>query len=144
MSCVTTVTFSVLINDHLYGIITPSRGIRQGDPLSPFLFVLCTEGLSNLINQAELNGAITGLQFSSQGPAIHHLFFADDSLFVCKAELEEIKTLFGILWTYGEATGQIVNISKSSLTFGTHVDDIMKESIKAITGIENEGVLDLT
>ena len=58
--CVKLVTYSVLVNGEPCGMIHPTRGIRQGDPLSPFLFLLCTEGLNRLIKQADLNGDIHG------------------------------------------------------------------------------------
>ena len=60
MLCVKTVTYAVLVNGELCGMIHPTRGIRQGDPISPFLFLLCTEGLNGLIKKAERNGDING------------------------------------------------------------------------------------
>lgn len=86
-----------------------------------------------------LKESITGLQFSQQGPTIHHLLFADDSLFVCKATKEEVTALQLILKSYGVATGQSINLNKSSLTFGNLVEDDIKGELKEITGIFSEG-----
>ena len=61
MECVTTVSYSYLINGAPYGSVSPKRGLRQGDPLSPFLFILCTEVLISHIQQAELSKSITGI-----------------------------------------------------------------------------------
>ena len=61
MSCVTSPSFLVLINGNPYGLIHPSRGIRQGDPLSSYLFLLCTEGFTSLLQKAELEGIIHGV-----------------------------------------------------------------------------------
>lgn len=139
MCCVSTITFSVLINDQPFLLIRPSRGLKQGDPLSHFLFVLCTEGLSRLLSLAALNGSISRMQFYPRGPAMHHLFFANDNLFVYKDLVDEVLQLQVILKTYGEATGQIININKSSISFGNLVEDEIKLKIKDITGIYNEG-----
>ena len=61
MQCVSTVTYSILLNGEPKGFIRPSRGLRQGDPLSPFLFLFCAEGLNALLNKAADNGEMRGL-----------------------------------------------------------------------------------
>ena len=97
MSCITTVTYSFNINGDHKGFVTPQRGIRQGDLLSPYLFLLCSEGLSNLLKKAEGEKKITGMKISRRGPSITHLFFADDSLIFCKAESNQVKELMHLL-----------------------------------------------
>ena len=79
MRCMSTVSYAININGRPRGRIVPSRGIRQGDPLSPYLFLLCA-GLSALIKSLVESGSLEGLVVSRGGPKLSHLFFADDSL----------------------------------------------------------------
>ena len=77
---ITTVSYSILINGEPTSVIVPTRGIRRGDPLSPFLFLLCTEGLNGLIPQVANRGDIKGYALSRNSKRLTHLLFADDSL----------------------------------------------------------------
>lgn len=82
-SCISSVSYQVMLNGEPKGSISPSRGIRQGDPLSPFLFIILTESLISQLQGAEREGRITGLKIARGSPPISHLLFADDSLFFC-------------------------------------------------------------
>lgn len=73
MHCITTVKYHICLNGELFGPITPGRGLRQGDPLSPYLFILCSEGLSALLRRAERNSLIHGLRICRQAPPVTHL-----------------------------------------------------------------------
>lgn len=93
MQCVTSMTYAIKINGVPKGNIIPLRGIRQCDPLSPHLFLLCAEGLSALIKDTVDNGQMEGLAVCCSGPKLSYLFFANDSLIFCKASIEECDTL---------------------------------------------------
>jgi len=77
VTCVRTVTYSTLINGQPNGRIVLSHGIRQGDPLSPYFFIICAEAISSMLQYSVRNGDITGVPISRGGTCIHHLFFAE-------------------------------------------------------------------
>ena len=139
MTCVSTVSFSALINGSPTGNITPQRGIRQGDPLSPYLFIICSEVLSHLLLRATAETKLKGMKISTYGPTINHLLFADDALFFCHAHPRSCKTIQRILEMYEKASGQAVNLSKSAITFGSRVSDTMKTRLRTILNIHNDG-----
>jgi hypothetical protein len=117
LKCVSSVRFSVRVNGELLPFFTPSRGLRQGDPISPYLFLLCGEGFSALLNH--FGGALVdrGIRVSFQAPWINHLLFADDSLIFMSAKVQSGDRLNNILRIYGECSGQCVNREKSSIFF---------------------------
>ena len=123
MQCVTTVTYSVRINGKPKGHIIPTRGIRQGNPLSPYLFLLCAEGLSSHIKKVVDDGVMEGLVICPGGPRLSHLFFVDNSLIFCKASIEECNSLQRILTVYEEASRQQLNHTKTSLFFSSNTPD---------------------
>ncbi|GLT71413.1 hypothetical protein SLA2020_434330 [Shorea laevis] len=126
MTCVRSVSYSVLINGSPQGHITPTRGLRQGDPLSPYLFLICAEGLSSLISEAERVGSITGLSVARGGPSLSHLFFADDSLLFCRANFAEWCAIHEILESYEQASGQKINKDKTSIFFSHNTGLVSK------------------
>lgn len=73
MHCVRSVSYTVLLNGQSHGYITPTREIRQGDPLSPFLFILYAKTLVHIMNKAEKDGKITGMRLAKKCPSVQHL-----------------------------------------------------------------------
>ena len=135
MICVTTVSYSILINGEPNGMITPSRGIRQRDPLSPFLFLLCTEGLHGLISQAASRGDIKGYALCRNSPKLTHLLFADDSLLFCRATEQECQKILDILEVYGGCSGQHINRNKTTLFFSKNTSEAKRDHIKQALGV---------
>ena len=80
MATIKSVSYSILINGVPRGFIKPRGEICQGRPLSPYLFLLCSEGLNGLLKKAVAAGDLRGFSLCKNGPQISHLFFADDSL----------------------------------------------------------------
>ena len=130
MGCVTSTSFSILVNGQPTERFVPSRGLRQGDPLSPFLFIICAEGLSSLLRDAEAKKEIHGLKIGKKVDAISHLFFADDSILFTRANEEEVEKVMEILNTYEAASGQKLNIEKSEVSFSQNIDQEKKNLLQ--------------
>ena len=128
--CISTVSYSILINGAPHGFIKPSRGLRQGDPLSPYLFLLCAEGLHSLIHKAKMKGELKGVSINRRGPKITHLFFAGDSLLFCKATTQDCDRIQEILHTYEQASGQQINLHKTTIFFSKSTLPSVQQTIQ--------------
>jgi len=142
MACVSSVSYSVLINGNLVGNINPLRGLQQGDPISPYLFLLCVETLSSLLFKVENKGFVTGVPTSPRGPRLSHLFFADDSLLFCKANSVEWRRLIKILGVYEAGSGHKLNLQKTPLFFNRNTSIARKQEIVQLSRISEASRLD--
>jgi hypothetical protein len=130
--CVSSSSFSILINGSPFGHFTPTRGLRQGDPLSPFLFILGTEVLSRLFHHQESIGLLKGIRIAKSCPPINHLLFKDDLIIFAKATSSEATVISYCLNTYCSWSGQKINNGKSSIPFSKNTS---LASISSILGI---------
>ncbi|XP_062232870.1 uncharacterized protein LOC133930222 [Phragmites australis] len=134
MICVTTVRYKVRFNGELLEAVSPSRGLRQGDPLSPYLFLFIADGLSNILKRYSGEGRIQPLKVCRKAPGVSHLLFADDSLLFFKAELQQARAVKEALTLYERSTGQLINPSKCSLLFSdfcsAHQQDEIKDELQ--------------
>ncbi|CAL1366863.1 unnamed protein product [Linum trigynum] len=140
--CLRSATFSVLMNGTPSGFFGSSRGLRQGDPLSPLLFVLCTEGFAALLRKAISEKKLEGVKVAPCAPRISHLFFADDSYLFLRGSLQECENLIVVLNEYEELSGQRVNLEKSAVCFSKNVALADQEFLATILGVGAVGVHD--
>jgi len=129
MECISFVSYSLLINEEPNGLFQPSRGIRKGDPLSPYLFILCMEAFNSaLIKDANLHNSGIGIKTCPKNLKIPYLLFADDYLLFCKTKQHTSSRLKSILDQFCILSGQLVNFHKSVLTFSKNVTTTQKTS----------------
>lgn len=137
ITCVRTESYSVLVNEAPMGLIQPSKGLRQGNPLSPYLFLFCTEGLSTLLSSAESARRITGVPLAMGGVKISHILFVDDSIIFCLSNFEEWCNMHQLLNLYENASGQKLNSIKTSIFFRKNTKQEFRAHIRSILGIQD-------
>ena len=116
--CISTASFSVLINGSPAGFFQGTRGLRQGDPISPYLYVLGMEALSCLINKAVRGGFLSGCRLRGRGGngiQVSHLLFADDTLVFCKDSQDQMAVLSWLLMWFETISGLNINLEKSEI-----------------------------
>ena len=115
----------------------PFRGIRQGDPLSPYLFILCMEYLSLKILEACENNSWKAIKASRSGPVFSHLIFANDLLFYAEASINSCNTIIRVLDDFCHLSGQKVNLSKSKVFFSPNVNPTLRQHLCGILGVSS-------
>lgn len=116
---------------------------KEGDPLSPYLFVLCMECLGHLIEEVIEQRSWKPLLLSRRGPTISHLFFANDLLLFCEANKEQATMINSILGSFCHFLGQKVNQSKSQVYFSPNTPDVLAREICGEVGFVRMGGLGL-
>lgn len=110
----------MVVSPHKSSPLGVSDRVSLGDPLSSYLFVLCAQGLSAIINHYALHNKIHGIKVARGSPTITHLFFADDNLLFFKANKENCMAVKECLQVYEEASGQYINFDKSAISFSKY------------------------
>ncbi|KAF7823934.1 reverse transcriptase [Senna tora] len=134
MHCVPTPTYNILINGDLTNTIHPKSSLRQGDPLSPYLFIMCMNVLSHIFTKAQNEGRIKGLKASRQSQRINHLFFADDSMLFFKADIESCTIVSNIWREFGSYSGLAMNLDKTEIKFNPNTPRRFQKLLRQTLG----------
>ena len=119
--CLSSVSYAILVNGNAKRWVKASRGLRQDDLLSPFLFTIVVDVLSIMMLRAEKRSLLEGFKVGMNRTRVSHLQFADDTFFFSKSFAEELQTLKSLLLAFGKIYGLKVNLDKSNL-FGINLD----------------------
>jgi len=122
MSCVTSCTLNILWNGKPSETFQPSRGVRQGDPLSPYLFVAGMDRLSQLIEAYCMKGDWQAIPITRNGTRLSHLMFADDVVLLGEASKTQAQVMMKCLLEFCQASGQKISLEKSKVYFSPNTN----------------------
>ncbi|GJZ44159.1 putative RNA-directed DNA polymerase, eukaryota, reverse transcriptase zinc-binding domain protein [Tanacetum coccineum] len=131
-ACLNSSRASILINGSPTSEFSIKRGLRQGDPLSPFLFILVMEGLHNAFEEAVGNGLITGVNIKNSTINVSHLFYADDVIITTDWNAKDMDNIIRVLHVFYLASGLKINIHKSNIySIGVNKDKVLSMASNA-------------
>nr|DAD19666.1 TPA_asm: hypothetical protein HUJ06_021129 [Nelumbo nucifera] len=115
MSCITTPSFNIIFKGSTLEPFKPTKRLRQGDPLSPYIFLICLETLLGMHNKVVANGEMKPFKFSRTSPELSHIFYADDLFIFLNASITQLSCIRNILDNFCNASGETINYNKSIL-----------------------------
>ncbi len=130
LHCTSTVSFTFLLNGSKSAPFLPSRGIRQGDPFSPYLFILCSEILARLVSREVENGVIKCVKLAPEAPCISKLSYADGVILFYGAKVAEVETLLHCVDKFCNWFGLFINRDKSGIFISKGVHSHFSSQIK--------------
>ena len=137
MSYIFSISTSLLFNGGALEPFLPTRGIRQGDSLSPYIFIMCMDYLGKLIQERCEDKSWIPVKDSRRGPAFSHLFFADDLVLFAKANMENCLVIREVLDEFCSQSGQTISEAKSRVFFSPNVDQSDREALSDILGFQS-------
>ena len=135
-SCISSTSISILFNGGKLDSFKPTRGIHQGGPLSPYIFILCMEYLGYLINRECMDKRWVPMKASKDNVGISHLFFANDLMLFAKANIKGAKAIREVLQKFGMESKETVILEKSCVYFSPNVPKPTKDKICETLGIQ--------
>ncbi|XP_048494745.1 uncharacterized protein LOC125494904 [Beta vulgaris subsp. vulgaris] len=132
MQCVTTVSYSIIVNGEPTSRFYPTCGLRQGDPLSSYLFILVMDVLSRMLTNGIADKSFEGIKISRLGPSVSHLFFADDSLIFFKANPKSCDGVKNIVSEFSRLSGEVINYHKSLIMFSPNTPHNSRQQMRAL------------
>lgn len=136
MECVSSVRYKIKVNGYLTDSLKPQMCLRQGDPISPYLFIICAGWLSRKIYDYQVSNRLQSIKVCRGAPPITHLFFADDNIFFCKENVSNAGLLVNVLREYQSISGMKNNLAKSEVVFSKNVDMVIRSTLMDILGIQ--------
>lgn len=130
--------YSLILNSQRHGFFKSENGLRQGDPISPSLFVLSAELLSNMLNNLYENRRFTGFCIPRQGPQVNHLAFADNMILFVSGKKKTMRLVMKTLTKYEKISGQQINKSKSCFMVAPGILPGRIRRISSITGMQHK------
>jgi len=130
--------YSIILNGRRYGFFHSTRGLKQGDPLSPALFILGAEVLSRSLNRLHQHPLYNGFYMEMRGPQINHLSFADDIIIFTSGRKDSLKLIMQTLATYERISGQLINKAKSHFLLHPNAFRTTCDRIKRYTGFHQK------
>jgi len=130
MECISSVSYSIIVNGGPNGLSTLRGGIRQGDSLSPYIFILCIEVLNHMLFKEAMNRkSWIGVKICPKAMTISCLHFADDCLLFCKTTSNDCSKLKNILDHFSTILGQLINYRKSAPAFSRNASTAQKQVV---------------
>jgi hypothetical protein len=137
MECVASVSYSIHLNNVSLEPFKPSRGLCQGDLLSPYLFLFVVDGLSKLLQMEIQQGNLHELKIYRRTSVVSHLLFTDDTMLFMEISKAQADRVNQVLREYEKRTGQLINLAKCSIMFGSGCSEENKEKVKGILKVKN-------
>ncbi|WMV51941.1 hypothetical protein MTR67_045326 [Solanum verrucosum] len=127
--------YSICINGQIHGLFQSTRGLKQGDHLSPTLFIIGAEVLSRTLNALHFDSSYLGYGLPKWSPNINHLSYVDDTILFCSGDRGSIIKMMMVLWRYEEVSGQLINMAKSYFYLHEKTPLICSIRLRKLTGI---------